>query len=274
MRRITFSVCMTVAAGGALVVSSSAMGQDCYRIVDIVELGFIPSPFNFTFGLNDQHEVVGTYEVGDDKHAFLWLPEAAYDLSVGFHDLHTLAGLGTSDESAAFEINDAGMAVGWIKVSGDQVAVVWEIDDYDSASPPLTYIDLSDYTAPDDGAPDIDVPTVAWAISDDTPPVVIGDASGESDCDCPPDDELIDTVLGFTAVLDGTDVLEELLPILSSPCDFLSHGRDINSLASPLTVGYSDGGSPCAPDGSSCLVTRDASTLFCGRPTRCSGGPQ
>ena len=224
------------------------VAQDCYRLLDIAELGFIPNPNNITFGINDQHEAVGAYMVGQKKHAFLWLPVAAYNLTKGFHDLHTLADLDPDAESAAYEINDDGIAVGWTDDSGDQHALVWQINLYDPAFRPLPTIDLATFSVPDDGAPKLDVARVAWAINNADPPVVVGDASGLSNCSCPPDDnfQLFATVLGFKAVLDGSDVLQELLPIINPPfCDYESHGRDIGALA----VGYSD-----LPQGGLCIV--------------------
>ena len=212
------------------------MAQDCYRLVDITALGFIPNPNDITFGINDQHEAVGAYMVGQKKHAFLWLPAAAYNLTKGFHDLHTLADLDRDAESAAYEINDDGIAVGWTDDSGDQHAFVWQINLYDPAFPPLPTIDLATFSVPDDGALKLDVARVAWAINNADPPVVVGDASGLTNCACPPNAENVPTALGFKAVLDGSDALQELLPILSPPCDVESYGRDIGSLA----VGYSD----------------------------------
>ena len=143
---VAVAVAVAVVAGAALC-TNSAMARDCYRIVDIRALGFIPNPAIITFGINDQHEAVFTAVVGTKKHAFLWLPAPAYNLTEGFHDLHTLAGFSAFTESAVYEINNAGIAVGWTDDSGAQHALVWEINEYDDqSSPPLPTIDLADFT--------------------------------------------------------------------------------------------------------------------------------
>ena len=64
------------AVAGATLFTNSAVAQDCSRLLDIAELGFIPNPNDITFGINNQHEAVGAYMVDQKKHAFLWLPAA------------------------------------------------------------------------------------------------------------------------------------------------------------------------------------------------------
>lgn len=246
---------------------SAAAGDTCYKITDLGALGFTPGS-DTVFGINNNDEAVFTALVGGKKHAMLYLPAAAYHLTAGCHDLHSLAGLHADAESAAYEINNAGMAVGWadIEVEPDtfeQHALVWKINEYNPLFvPPVPKIDLSTYTAPSNGAPDIEVPTVAWAINDATPPVVVGDASGLTNCVCPPTLKTVATIMGFRAVLDGNDLLEELLPILSAPCDFESYGRDISSVA----VGYSDIASAgqCLGNGGACANSKDAVYFLSG----------
>ena len=66
--------------------------------------------------------------VGGKKHAMLYLPADAFGLAAGVHDLHTLAGPDIGDESAAHDINDAGIAVGWGENGGEKHAFVWRLD--------------------------------------------------------------------------------------------------------------------------------------------------
>ena len=91
MRRIAFSVCMSVAAGGALALSSPVAAEDCYRIIDLGPLGFLPIGHNDLFGINNNGQGVFTAEVNQKKHAMLYLPTAAFNLAAGCHDLHDLA---------------------------------------------------------------------------------------------------------------------------------------------------------------------------------------
>ncbi len=72
----------------------------------------------------------------------LYLPVAAFGLTAGVHDLHTLAEPALGDESTVHDLNDAGIAVGWadIEVSPNTLekhAFVWRLD-----TDPFEFIDL------------------------------------------------------------------------------------------------------------------------------------
>ncbi len=75
--------------------------------------------------INGSGQVVGmSYTAGGERHAFLWLPSAAYGLLAGMNDLGTLSG---GDISWAFDIDDSGSVVGTSNMTGgDFHAFVWE----------------------------------------------------------------------------------------------------------------------------------------------------
>ena len=160
----------TMAGIGLLTVS--AMGEDCYHIVDLGALGFTPGAEDI-FGINNANQAVFTAEVDGKKHAMLYLPVGAYTLAAGVHDLHVLAGaVITGDESAAHDINEAGIVVGWAEIGSEQHAFVWRLD-----TDPFKFVDLGTFLAGDS--------STAFAINDDTPfPIVVGDGELLFDCGC------------------------------------------------------------------------------------------
>lgn len=129
------------AIAGSGLVALSAMGEDCYRVVDLGELGFVPT-IDHIFGINNANQAVFTADVAGKKRAMLYLPVAAFDLAAGVHDLHTLAGAAIpGDESVVHDLNDAGIAVGWAKIGADRHAFVWRLD-----LPVHQFIDLETFT--------------------------------------------------------------------------------------------------------------------------------
>ncbi len=82
------------AIAGSGLVAGSAMGQDCYRIVDLGEIGPAAAASG-PFGVNNAGRVVYTKEVdvggSDKRHAFLNLPTPTpNNMATGCHDLHEL----------------------------------------------------------------------------------------------------------------------------------------------------------------------------------------
>ncbi len=170
-----------LSAVGALgLFAATAPAATTYRVLDLTPLGFEPTDWGTGFedilAVNAMGAVVGSFMVDTDpgsgvtlkRHAFLWLPAPAYGLCEGLHDLHAEAngGLGLpEDESVAHDINDAGFVCGQAggTIAGVGQAVVWVLSAGVKAchlgylvSDPLQW-------------------TVARAINDDTPPLVVGD---------------------------------------------------------------------------------------------------
>ncbi len=184
------TACKCLGASLFLGVSQVAAQQTCYRITDLTPGNAIPIGSNDVIGLNSAGEVAGTLLAdcagGCERHAFVWLPQAAHALPAGLTDLHVFLDLG-SGESTAHDINDAGYVAG--EVNG--VAVVWKL------GTPVQSFDLSTFGS----AAAIDVPTVAFALNDADPPVATGDADGQWRCTCNPTDPTHPTTLGFRVVV-------------------------------------------------------------------------
>ncbi len=238
-----FAGTLVAVAAATLAVSNPAAAQeDCYRIIDLGPLGFTPFMDDIS-GINNANQAVFTAVAGGKKHAMLYLPVGAYDLAAGVHDLHVLAGPDIGgDESAAHDINDAGIVVGWGEIEGEKHAFVWRLD-----KDPFDFIDLGTFSAGDS--------STAFAINNDAPfPIVVGDGNCPGGCDCmggghhprfafalllenPPD------------VLDAAALLE---PVSSLPgCYPTAFARDVNSQASLTVAGFSSqiGGDCWAPGG-------------------------
>lgn len=75
-------------------------------------LGTLGGASSAAHAINESGQVAGRSDtgVGTDEHAFLWLPEPAFGLAAGVHDLGSFAGEGTS--SLAFGLNELGSVVG------------------------------------------------------------------------------------------------------------------------------------------------------------------
>jgi hypothetical protein len=224
-----------------LIAAAGAAAQNtCYRVVDAADLGSLPVGDRQVPGINPSGEIVGSYYVDGQWHAFLWLPDENPNypdsrLSVGLNDLHVLAdngqGLGPGD-SAARDINSAGKVVG-------QAGVL----DLETVGGRAFILDLTQ-----EGIPLIPMaipnPTQshgAWAVNDASPYQVVGHYT--STATCPPNPALL-LRRGF--VWDsGKGVVEPLVP----PGD-LDHaaGFGVNTPApgsASVVVGDGDG---CGPE--------------------------
>ncbi|MGB9624521.1 MAG: hypothetical protein ACPMAQ_06615, partial [Phycisphaerae bacterium] len=115
---------LVVCCAGAL---PARAAEPYYQVID---LGALPgATWSFATGLNDEGQAVGWcwWAGTNETRAFVWLPEPAYGLAAGMHDL------GTLDESwqwnppyaEATAINNLGQVVGrstytsWDPGSGD-----------------------------------------------------------------------------------------------------------------------------------------------------------
>jgi uncharacterized membrane protein len=231
--RFAGTLVAVAAAAATLAVSNPASAQeDCYHIIDLGEIGFTPGIEDIS-GINNANQAVFTAMVSGKKHAMLYLPVGAYDLAAGVHDLHVLAGAAiTGDESAAHDINEAGIVVGWAEIQGEQRAFVWRLD-----IDPFLFIDLDTFSAGDS--------STAFAINNDTPfPIVVGDGNLDGDCGCDP--EIFDDVIrrAFALELEDPPVqLDQAALLLQDPnlgsCQSNTWGRDVKSLAALTVAGFS-----------------------------------
>ena len=150
-----------------------ATGQDtCYRVTRIKELNFTPETSNTSddvFGINNNGEIAFTVavDVGGGvlkKHAFVWLPADNYGLSAGLHDLHSPA---AGEESTAHDINNSGQVVGQVLQIGQfnvSEAAAWQLGSGVISLCKLGTIFGGDWAS-------------AFAINDENPPVVVGEAA-------------------------------------------------------------------------------------------------
>lgn len=221
------------AMAGIGLLTVSAMGEDCYHIVDLGALGFTPGE-NDIFGINNANQAVFTTVVAGKKHAMLYLPAAAYNLTAGVHDLHALAGPDiTGDESAAHDINEAGIVVGWAEIGSEQHAFVWRLD-----LPVHLFVDLGTFLAGDS--------STAFAINNDTPfPIVVGDGNLLFDCACadepPPWNDVVRRAFALE-LKDPPDDLDIVALLDQDPglsCHPGTWARDVKSLAGLTVAGFS-----------------------------------
>ncbi|MHC4414441.1 MAG: GC-type dockerin domain-anchored protein [Planctomycetota bacterium] len=230
-----------------LTINAAAAQQTSYRVTDLTPLGFTPDPSDEgLLAINNAGEVVGSFEVGGDRHAFVWLPAAAHGMDRGLHDLHLLAGL-VDLESAAHDINMSGKVVGQTDGSepDEGEAIVWEL------GAPVTSCRLGFLT----GQPN--AWSIAHAINDAAPyPVVVGEGlnfSGGPSCP-----EF--AAYAFRTNFDGTcpASLDSLLPAAGSS-DNRSFARDVNtpSFGEAQIVGSSMP-SPLHCGTNACLTGMDA----------------
>jgi hypothetical protein len=182
------SLCVLGATAALIAAAGAAAQNTCYRVVDAADLGSLPVGDRQVPGINPSGEIVGSYYVDGQWHAFLWLPDENPNypdsrLSVGLNDLHVLAdngqGLGPGD-SAARDINSAGKVVG-------QAGVL----DLETVGGRAFILDLTQ-----EGIPLIPMaipnPTQshgAWAVNDASPYQVVGHYT--STATCPPNPALL-----------------------------------------------------------------------------------
>lgn len=120
--------------------------------------------------------------MGDNRHAFVNVNSSSLNpIGEGNFDLHVLSGLGENEESVAHDVNDSDIAVGWATFEGIKHAVVWRIDQYDASQPEgeripkvdLKLLNINDSTFSE-----------AFAINDDTTPIIVGVGDVLDDCGC------------------------------------------------------------------------------------------
>jgi hypothetical protein len=229
--------------------ASDALAQSNprFRVTDLGNLGYLPRSVlpqdpeeQGTFGINSNGEVVFGMMVDDEIHAMLWLPEPAYDLAAGLHDLADLFDPGAFDQpSIARDINDDGIAVGQTGSTTTSAGsgIVWDIANREL------------WIVPDDGLGDPCDP--AWsnahAINNDDPPIVTGEAGHyfEADpCEDFEDDACLPCAYRFTLPAAGVDPSpQELAPRDDqADCDQVSYGRDVNRAGAAFRVGGGSSG--------------------------------
>lgn len=157
-------------------------------------------------GVNENREVVGWYvpDENDDPRAFIWLPQPAYGLTAGGHDLNDLLAI-TQEVSTAHALNERGQIAGQY----DGRPVVWDLSTWDPNDPnsSFEFIDI--------GALNSDAQGVAYDVSDEMPAVVVGTLTGTYECIHVPvqgdpecDESIIDRA--FQSVLDSTVTIDIL----------------------------------------------------------------
>ena len=179
------------------------------------------------FGINNAGHAVYTSEVGEERHAFTnWLPPSIVPVGGSCHDLHELSELDEGGESAAHDINDSDIAVGWATFDGEKHAVVWFIKDYNQfATPKIPFLDLG-LLSPNSTYSE------AFAINDDAPcPVIVGEGDVRDGCSCNGGNILVKR--GFWRTL--TDPLQDLTTAIIlvdsvTPCNIKeTSASDVNS---------------------------------------------
>jgi hypothetical protein len=253
---------MLIAAGAALVVSNPAAAQGrCYEVIDLGPIGFLPGGAGALFGINNNDQGVFTAEVNGKKHAILYLPTDAFDLTAGCIDLHDLANLGPTTESVAHDISDAGIAVGWAEIAGERHAFVWRVDLHDPmGNPPVPSIDLGTFQPNGTWSE-------AWAINNVDPPIIVGEGEFLAPCGCE-GPAMHDLTRGFALELTGANPTlvdaAELVQDGVLPCAPNTYARDVltppgGGVLIPLTVaGYSVSGGGFCPAPGGCGDTADA----------------
>lgn len=149
----------------------------CYSTINLGAIN--NNPPDEPFGLNNQNQAAYSLKVGGKFHAMLYLPAPAYGFTkAGCYDLHDLAGLGANESSAAHDINENGIVVGYKTVNNKKHAFIWRLDLYDpNAIPPLPIIDMGTFPDGDESE--------AFAINDDSPqPWIVGEGRYAGECVC------------------------------------------------------------------------------------------
>lgn len=238
--------CLSTVGLAICVCPNPSIGDVDYRIVDLGEIGFVPLVViaQGSFAINNHGEVAYARDTaisaGSEIRAWIWLPEDAYTLDAGRHDLADLAEQG---ESAAWDINDAGIVVGQIDdhqvgPNTDSRGMIWEL------GATITTCELGAHVG---GGW-----SVAWAINNDDDPWVVGTALKSSTGACDKEN------FAFEVEYDGTcGPLTELVPL----DDHGSYARDVNTHATERHVaGFSTKAilaSICLEDEGLCSVDRD-----------------
>lgn len=167
---------LCVAAGAAACVAiagTSALGQaPLYRPTPIAETGLTINPDTYgRIGMNNLGEIV--YGIGNN--AFLYLPNANYDLAAGLYNLNSISD--RSGVTIARAINDYGFVVGSIgdnTIPGASEAILWNLNERDENDKIVTtLLDSNDYFAW----------SGAMGISNDsTDPIIVGAGGVSGTC--------------------------------------------------------------------------------------------
>ncbi len=231
MKPRTFGLVSAGVAALAFLVSGPALAQPRFRIVDLTNIGFIPDDdvqmgsVHGTVAINNWGQVVYARDVGGQLQAWVSVPEPAFGQTKGIHDLNDLFGF---DGSAAWDINMSGQIVGQKNgsVLREGQAIVWQLDSTVSVCA-LGF--LPDASSPGEWS-------VAYAINDATPTVIVGEGNSElSGCDS--------TNAAFRAEFVGMcgpmgPVLQKL-PLSGIGIDFGTYARDINTNPNEQITGFS-----------------------------------
>lgn len=224
----TFSA-IRVAAGLAVILAASvSLGErvcavppqpPVYRVTDIVDLGGTyvavspndPTHADGTIGINDKGQIVYSRIFSSHNHAFVWLPETDYGFTANV--VHTLDS--SSNDSIARDINENGKVAGF---SGStRAATVWTLSGGSVSATTQS-----------------DTPGEAFALSNDSPPNVVGWRTISGDCGLGNiKEEAMLWPVGGTTI--------SLVPLAGTPHeDEFSTGYDIRRNGTDLVVGLSE----------------------------------
>jgi len=92
--------------------------------------------YRYSFGINNQNQVVGVEVISNVEQAFYW------DQVAGLTYLPSI--LGGASNAWAWEINDVGQIIGWAQTNAGQTAVLWD--------PSIGLINLGDLAGGDENA--------------------------------------------------------------------------------------------------------------------------
>lgn len=117
-----------------------------YVLIDLGRLNEFTDDEVIVFGMNNLGECVGMvrHSISSDLEAFVWLPQANYgEMTAGLFSIEILTGMTPTDYQSsqngtvAYDINDAGVAVGRLWTTSASDAMVWDLTGTESPYPIL-----------------------------------------------------------------------------------------------------------------------------------------
>lgn len=165
----TWKSCAILLAGagllGASLTAPALAVNPQYVLIDLGRLNEFTDDEVIVFGMNNLGECVGMVRHSDssDLEAFVWLPNDNYE-DKGLYSIETITGMGvvnggsSTNGTVAYDINDAGIAVGRCWVSNLD-AMVWDLTGAENPYPILVGINNV---------------FNALSINNDNPPLIVG----------------------------------------------------------------------------------------------------
>lgn len=227
-----------------MLIADSAVAQTPrFRLVDIREIGFTPEitdispgPRHGTISINNWGQIVYARDVGigdgTNLRAWAYLPQGAFGRPEGVFDI-------SGTEGAAWDINMAGLVVGQIFGSFvlEGQAVVWPLSTLEPC--PLGYV--AGPAVPDRWS-------VAYAINDQSPPIIVGDSLSSSSATCTKVNVGFRVAYGGTCPVGPLDVLAGF--------DTGSYARDVGPNAVAVGFSYHSALPDICQNGDSCQASK------------------